>query len=188
MLDHEIPALAEPELAQLDPKKCIFRLHRDTRFSNDKSPYKTHVAAVFVPRQGKTSDDITYPGYYLQVSYGHLQLGGGAYSLDKPALHRMRSAIAQDPEAFRELTDAPAFVSIFGAIQGEKNKVLPPEFKELAKKEPLIANKQFYFMTDLDPELAIGETFPALALDYFRTAKPLNDFFRAVLYGGYSPV
>lgn len=178
----------EPELAQLEAKKCIFRLHRDVRFSNDKSPYKTHVSAFFAPRQGKTSDDIAYPGYYLQLSYGHLQIGGGAYNLDKPALHRMRSAIALDPATFHELVEAPGFVAKYGGIQGEKNKILPPEFKELVKIEPYLAFKQFYFMADLDPELAIGENFPKLALDYFGEAKPLNDYFRAVLYGGYSPV
>ena len=82
---------------QLLPKDCMFRLHRDTRFSNDKTPYKTHMAAIFVPGGKKSMAEMEVPGYYFHISFGELAIGGGAYALDKEPLMRVRRAIAQDP-------------------------------------------------------------------------------------------
>ena len=133
---------------QAQPRDCIFRIYRDTRFSADKTPYKTHMAAVFTHNGRQTMAD---PGYYLHLEFGNLSLGGGAYFLDKEPLYKVRTAIAQDPQSFRELLESSDFQAKYGEIKGEKNKVLPSEFKEAAKKEPLIANKQYYFMADMDP-------------------------------------
>lgn len=167
----------EPDF-QLQPKDCVFRIHRDTRFSADKTPYKTHVAAVFTSRGRQTMDQ---PGYYLHIEYGNLMLGGGGYSLDKEPLAKVRMAIAQDPEAFRSIITEKNFVEKFGEIKGEKNKVLPAPFKEAVKKEPLIANKQFYFMAELDPEHCLRADFPDFVLEYFRAGKPLNDYLKKVI-------
>jgi uncharacterized protein (TIGR02453 family) len=167
----------EPEF-HLMPKDCIYRIYRDTRFSNDKTPYKTHVGAILTKGGRKNME---YPGYYLHIEYGALNLGGGGYFLEKESLHRVRTHIAQDPEAFRALVDDPAFKSRFGEIKGEVNKVLPAEFKEAAKKEPLLANKQFYFMAELDPEEVLRPDFPAFAAEYFKAALEVNNFLRKAL-------
>jgi len=167
----------EPEF-QIQPKDCIHRIYRDTRFSADKTPYKTHVSAVFTQRGRQTMDQ---PGYYLHLEFGNLMLGGGAYFLDKEPLQKARAAIAQDPEAFRSIIFDPNFVEKFGDIKGERNKVMPAEFKEAVKKEPFLANKQFYFMAELDPETCLRPDFADFVLDYFRAGKQLNDFFRAAV-------
>jgi len=160
------------------PKDCIFRIYRDTRFSADKTPYKNHVGAVLTSQGRKNMDQ---SGYYLHIEFGNLMLGGGAYFLDKEPLRKARTAIMQDPETFRALILEKNFVEKFGEIKGEKNKVLPPEFKEVAKSEPLLANKQFYFMAELDPENVLRPDFPGFAADYFRAGKPLNDYFRRAI-------
>ena len=121
------------------------------------------------------------PGYYLHIEYGNLMLGGGAYFLEKEPLERVRSAIALAPQTFRSLIEAPDFVQKFGEIKGEANKVLPPAFKEAARAEPLIANKQFYFMAETDPEMVLRPDFPDVALDYFRAGHALNQYLRAAL-------
>lgn len=175
-------ATLEPEFARVEPKNCVFRIYRDTRFSADKSPYKTHVAAVFVPQGKKSVEDLAIPGYYLHVEFGSLQIGGGAYFLDKEPLRKVRTAIMQDPEAFRELISEKNFVEKYGEIKGDKNKMLPPEFKEAVKSEPLLANKQFYFMAELDPENALRADFPDFVFEYFRAGKALNDYFRKVIF------
>ena len=125
-----------------------------------------------------------WPGYYLHIEFGNLMLGGGAYFLEKEPLHKVRTAIMQDPETFRALLSDKNFASRFGELKGEKNKVLPPEFKEAAKKEPLLANKQFYFMAELDPENALRPDFPDFAVEYFKAAKAVNDFLRKVTSPG----
>ncbi|MCE7922969.1 MAG: DUF2461 domain-containing protein [Haliscomenobacteraceae bacterium CHB4] len=173
----------EPGYGPITPKDCIFRIYRDTRFSKDKSPYKTNVAASFNPKSVKsTADAMSYPGYYVHIEFGALWMGGGAYFLDKEPLRKVRTAIMQDPSAFRTLISEKNFVEKYGNIRGEANKVLPPEFKEAAKSEPLLANKQFYFMAELNPENALRPDFPDFVADYFRAGKPLNDYFRKVIF------
>ena len=163
---------------QIQPKDCIHRIYRDTRFSADKTPYKTHVSAVFTP-MGKQTMHV--PGYYLQIGFGTLMLGGGAYFLDKEPLAKARRAIIQDPQGFRSIATDNNFIEKFGEIKGEKNKVLPPEFKEAAKNEPFLAHKQFYFMTELDPENCLRPDFPDFVTEYFHAGKDLNHFFRQAI-------
>ncbi|MCB0543465.1 MAG: DUF2461 domain-containing protein [Saprospiraceae bacterium] len=160
------------------PKDCIFRIYRDTRFSADKTPYKTHVGAVLTSQGRKNMDQ---PGYYLHIEFGNLMLGGGAYFLDKEPLRKVRTAIMQDPGTFRDLVGSKDFVEKFAEIKGEKNKVMPPEFKEAVKSEPMLAHKQFYFMAEIDPENVLRPDFPDFAATYFKAGKPLNDFFRAAI-------
>ena len=175
-------AAFEPAFGALTPKDCIFRLYRDTRFSKDKTPYKTHVSASFTPKdKHKPSDAMMYPGYYLHLEYGNLMLGGGAYMIEKEPLQRIRTVIAQDPDTFKGLITDKNFVDKYQNIRGEANKVLPPDLKAAAKQEPLIANKQFYFMAEMDPETALRTDFPAFAADCFRAGKALNDFLRAAM-------
>jgi len=162
------------------PKESIFRIYRDTRFSTDKNPYKTHISAVFTSQGRKTMHE---PGYYFQVSYGSLSLGGGAYFLEKEPLAKVRQAIVNDLKTFQQLSQAPEFVAKFGELKGEKNKILPPEIKAAAKAEPLLYNKQFYFMTELDPEIVTRPDAVETVARFFQAGKPLNDFFRKALGG-----
>jgi len=174
----------EPAYGPLVPKDCIFRIYRDIRFSKDKLPYKTNVAASFNPKGIKSNADaMSYPGYYLHLEFGSLWIGGGGYFLDKEPLHKVRTAIAQDPEAFHTLLAAPDFMEKFGGLAvGETNKVMPAEFKEAAQSEPLLRNKQFYFMSEMEPEIALRADFPDFIAGYFRAGKPLNDWLRRVVF------
>ena len=168
----------EPEFNLL-PKQCIFRIYRDTRFSKDKTPYKNHVSASFEGVAGKTAEKISYPGYYLQIGFGSLMLGGGAYQLEKEPLHKIRAAIAASPSDFRELADEPTFKKYFPeGLRGEKNKILPPEFKAAAASEPMLYMKQFYFMTELDPETLLKPDAVDIIMAHFEAAHALNAFFR----------
>jgi uncharacterized protein (TIGR02453 family) len=163
---------------QTTPKDSIFRIHRDTRFSSDKTPYKTHMSAVFTSQGRKTMQE---PGYYFQISFGSLSLGGGAYFLEKENLLKVRQAIINAPEAFQKLTQAPDFTAKFGELKGEKNKILAPEFKALANAIPALYNKQFYYMTEIDPEIVLQPDAVEAVAGYFEAGKPLNDFFRKAL-------
>ena len=175
-LIEEIKAI-EPGF-ELEPKNAVFRIYRDTRFSKDKTPYKTHMGAILVHGGRK---QMHQPGYYVHIEYGRLQMGGGAYFLEKDPLAKVRTAIMQDPEAFRSVIEAPDFVEKYGEIKGEKNKILKPPFKEAAESEPLLFNKQFYYMADVDPQHAIGEGFAKFAAEYFKAGAPVNEYFRAAI-------
>jgi len=65
----------------------------------------------------------------------------------------------------------------FGSIQGEAYKRIPPELQSTFEKEPLIANKQFYYVAEKDAKFALSDNLNDVIVDYWLTAKPLNDFF-----------
>ncbi len=88
---------------EADPRPVggsMFRIHRDTRFSRDKSPYKTHVAAHF--RHRATSKDVHGPGFYFHLEPGGGFIGGGIWLPDAPLLKRIRDSIAWDVEGWRK--------------------------------------------------------------------------------------
>ncbi len=157
----------------LEPKHAIFRINRDIRFSKDKTPYKTNVSAVISPQGRK---DFTYPGFYVDFSHEQLYLGGGAYSVDKEQLEKLRFTIAAQPQRFQQLLEEKGFKEKYGEIKGEKNKRLPKELKEAADQQPLLFNKQFYYMATLESQLVLQENLMDLVLDYYYAAKPLRDF------------
>ncbi len=169
----------EPEIA-LMPKDAIFRINRDIRFSKDKTPYKVHVSCA-IAKGGKKA---MFPGYYLQFNHKNVWLGGGLYNLDKDALKRVRSEIMYETKEFTDLVESAEFKSHFGELKGDKNKVLPAEFKEMKEEVPLIANKQFYFMTELDPELITSDKLMETVLEYFGEGYKINQFFKRALEVG----
>jgi uncharacterized protein (TIGR02453 family) len=162
----------EPEI-QIKPADAITRINKDIRFSKDKTPYNTHVAAnisVF----GKK--DKSYPGFYVQLSAEKIAVFGGAYMLEPAQLHTVRSYIAQHQEEFKAVYTASDFKAKFGTLQGEKNKRLPEEFVQPAHEEPLIANKQFYYSAELKPGLLLEDFLADELMEYYQAAKPVNDF------------
>jgi uncharacterized protein (TIGR02453 family) len=161
----------QPEMLQ-DPSKSIFRINRDIRFSKDKSPYKNHVGAVF-SRSG-TKD--TRPGYYLHMGAKEIFIGGGMYEVDKEKLQKVRQEIFYNADTFKKLVNEKNFKSLYGEVKGEKNKVLPEEYKEFAKEQPVIANKQFYFMAELKREDVLAKDFDKTVLKYFKAAAKFNEF------------
>ena len=97
----------EPKLREISPHfvadprpsgGSMFRIYRDTRFSNDKSPYKTNIAAHF-PHvdSGKVTST---PGYYITLSPGECYAGAGLWRPDPLALAKVREAIVTDPESW----------------------------------------------------------------------------------------
>lgn len=167
----------DPELAITAPD-AIFRINRDIRFSKEKSPYNTYVAAN-VSREGRRSKEL--PGFYFQFAADRLTVGGGAYMVEAPALKKIRNAIVRDPVSFRKLVRAKQFTAKYDSLKGERNKILPPEFRNWVDKEPLIANKQFYFMTDLDGSSLLSEQLPDQLMSYYRAGREINAFLRSAI-------
>ncbi|MEL6866859.1 MAG: DUF2461 domain-containing protein [Bacteroidota bacterium] len=163
---------------EIAPKDMVFRINRDIRFSKDKSPYKTHLSAIISKRGRKNKD---YPGYYLHIDKGSVMMGGGAYFLEKAPLYQVRQAIAQGLSDFEQIITNKNFIAHYGTIQGDANKRLPKEFVEVAKVQPLIANKQFYFMSEHDPTIALKEDFVATITRHFLAGKPVNDWLRTAI-------
>jgi uncharacterized protein (TIGR02453 family) len=111
-----------PELVG-DPRRSIFRIHRDVRFSKDKSPYKTNAACQFYHHdagRGAGQDaDGAGAGLYFQLADGECFVAGGIWMPARPALEKIREAIAEDPEGLARIVRAPGFRRRFRALSEE---------------------------------------------------------------------
>jgi uncharacterized protein (TIGR02453 family) len=159
---------------------AIFRINKDIRFSADKTPYKTHMAANISPYGRKNK---TFPGFYIQAGAEGIQLYGGTYMAEKDELAAIRSAIADDPAAFRKLLEDAAFRKHFGTIQGESAKRLPPELAAVQDKAPWVAMKQFYYGATLDPKELLDAKLADTLEQYYLAGKPVNDWLARSLKG-----
>lgn len=105
-----------------DPRKSMFRIHRDIRFSNDKSPYKTHAACwLFHADAGHGVGQEAHggAGFYVHVEPGECMIGGGLWMPPKPALDRIRDRLAEDPKSFERIMKGPALKRRFGSLSAE---------------------------------------------------------------------
>lgn len=157
----------------IEPKDAVFRIYRDTRFSKDKTPYKTHMSALVGPHGRKGMDSI---GVYFEVSGRRLGIASGLYSPDKERLLAVRRLVMARGDELEKILKAAKFKKLFGEIQGEKNKVLPKEFKEAALSRPLLFNKQLYCWAEYEAEEALRSDLPKFILDHYKAALPLNEF------------
>lgn len=166
------PTIAAPA------KDSIFRINRDIRFSQDKSPYKLDRSAIISEKGRK---DHSSPGFYISLGPEHISAGGGAYFLQKDQLQSVREHISNNLSKFDKIISDPAFVKHFGEIKGEENKRLPKEFQEAAEKQPLLFKKQFYFMTNLDSKLVESDKLMPTILEHFEAGAGVSAFFKEAL-------
>ena len=157
----------------IKPSDAIFRINRDIRFSKDKTPYKLNASAVVGPggRKGMSA-----AGIYVELGPEKLGMASGIYSPDKDTLQKVRTVISQDPKGFMKVLADKKFKSVWGELQGEKNKILPPEFKAVAEDCPHIYNKQFYYWVELDPKLVESDKLMKIVMEHYNAAKAVNDF------------
>jgi len=172
----------ESEMKHLQAKDAIFRIFRDTRFSQDKTPYKLFSSAVLSPAGKK---DIDMPGTYIQFGVGEIWIGGGAYMPYKEQIEKIRTAMIQSPETIESLQSDNEFIKYFGELRGEKNKRLLKPFSEWVDKMPLIANKQFYYMAEYndDETIILRDDILEYVMEHYLAAKGWQDFLRAAIKG-----
>ena len=157
----------------VEPKKAVYRIYRDTRFSNDKTPYKTHVAAMF-PRAGLGKN--TCAGFYFSVSQEAVEIAGGMYMPGPPELAAVRKAIAEDERAFRKLLLAPDVKKHAGALHGETLSRVPRGFDADHPAADLLRMKQWYFDVKLPAEAALSPSIRKQVTTRFRAMAPVVHF------------
>lgn len=164
----------EPDL-KLEPKEAIFRINRDIRFSKDKTPYKLNTSAIVAKggRKGMHS-----PGMYIELNPEEVRVYGGIYMPDKDLLYSVREQITKNLTAFDKAINDKDFKKVYGTIQGEKNKIIPKEFKEAGEKQPLIYNKAFYYYTKLPVKSITSPKFADEVISAYGAAKPVREFLR----------
>jgi len=166
-LGKDIPGLNQ------ETHKSIFRINRDIRFSKDKSPYKNNVAAVF---SRKGTQDIDFPGFYLHIGSKEIMVGGGKYEVSKEHLAKIRQEIYYNNAGFKKLLNEKNFKTLYGKLDGDKNKVLPPEYKDFQSEQPYIANKQFWYHATLTRKDVLSDKLDTILLSYFKAGMKMNQF------------
>jgi uncharacterized protein (TIGR02453 family) len=162
----------------ITPKEAIFRIYRDIIFSKDKTPYKTHVSAVIAKNGRKNYVD---PEAYIEINSEYLRYYSGIYKLDNIHLEKVRRFINANLTEFDKLLNDKNFKKYFKIIRGEKSKRLTKEFKKTLEIQPLIANKQFYYFTEIDVDNILNKNLTQSLMKYYHAAKPMNLFLRRAI-------
>jgi uncharacterized protein (TIGR02453 family) len=168
-----------PELERFAPdmmashKVSLYRIYRDTRFSKDKTPYKTHVAAVFPPKEMAKHQGA---GFYFHISPTEFFIGGGLYSPDPKDLQAVREQIAGRFRQFESIVRAPRFRKMFGDISGAQLARVPQGFAKDHPAAHYLRFKQLLASRLLPVVTATSDQFGPTVLDTFRTLYPLICF------------
>lgn len=162
-------------------KEGMMRINRDTRFSKDKTPYKTHMAAI-ISAHGKGNKRL--PGMYIQISPEDLRFYSGCHMLEKEDLINVRNHIKDNLNEFNDLLNDNKFKSTFGEVLGEKHKRLAPEYAEIVEEQPLIANKGFYYFKKYSAEIILKEGLEKTLMDDYKVGYPLGQFLKRGILGG----
>jgi len=167
----------DPALAGLKPKDCVFRIFRDVRFSNDKSPYKTNFGAFF----SKGGRKRPFAGYYVHLEPGGSFAGGGIYMPPGDVLNLVRKEIYYNPEKFKSILYSDEFRQEFGDMFDHKLQRPPQGFDKNFADMELLKYKSYAVGRNVDDNIAGGEDYAAHVLNSYRVMKPLVDFLNQAL-------
>lgn len=175
-------AQTDPALAGLVPRKCLFRIYRDVRFSKNKDPYKTNFSAFFAPASRTPGQE--QPGYYVQLGpHNKTLVGGGLFMPDKEQLSRIRQEIDYDAPRLHHVLAAPDFQRCYPqGLSGERLKRIPQGYEATHPEAELLKVKSFiadYTLTDTEV-LALPD-WRAHILEAMRALHPLVGFLREVM-------
>jgi uncharacterized protein (TIGR02453 family) len=154
-----------------DPKKSIFRIYRDVRFSKDKAPYKTNIAASFEMSAAKKSPTET-PGFYVGIEPTEVFIGGGLYMPTGDQLKGIRNAIASKPDELLEIVKSPRFKKRFGSVMGATLQRAPLGYPPDHPMIEYLKQKQWFVGTEPEPKAVHSEKFVAQVADTFVDALP----------------
>jgi len=165
-----------PEIVA-SPRVSMYRIYRDTRFSENKAPYKTHVAAVF-PTRGLPKHEGA--GLYFHVSPTEVWIGGGMYAPQTPQLHAVREHIAANIRRLRTIVEAPGFRRQI-AIEGDKLQRVPRGFARDHEAADYLKYRNFIAGCEFPPAFATSPSFYRTLLKVFRQVAPLAQFLNEPL-------
>ena len=157
------------QLGDLSAKQCLMRIHRDIRFSRDKSPYNTAISASIAPG-GRKSGKM---GYYISVGPQDRSIvAGGLYSPTPEQLARFRQAIESDAGRLRAIAKARTFVEHFGQIAGEKLKTAPKGYERTHPEIDLLQLKQAIVIRHFTDAEIVKPDFPERVVAACKAMKP----------------
>lgn len=166
----------EMEKHDLIEKAKIFRIYRDVRFSNDKTPYKTSQSVGFTRATNRLRG-----GYYFQIQPGEIFVGGGFWAPEKDDLKRIREEFKVDDTYIRKIIADKEFIKYFGTLRGDELKSAPKGYDkdhpaiDLIRKKQIVVSRIFTERDAMQPDFykEVNATFKAM--------RPLFDYMSDVL-------
>src|SRR5580658_9078347 len=164
-----------------EPAKCVYRIYRDTRFSKDKTPYKTYASALFL--HNGFDKYAGCAGYYFAVSPENIEVAGGVYTPDRDALLAVRQHIADNHKQFRATFSGAKVKKLLGELQGESLTRVPKGFDPDHPAADLVKRKQYLLDTELDPKLAVTPKLLGELVSRLQAMTPFIEFINRPLVG-----
>src|ERR1700761_8847555 len=165
-------------------EKSLFRIYRDTRFSSDKRPYKTHVAAWW-SHQG--FDKTSGAGYYFHVSAKEVIVAAGAYMPEKDQLAAIRHWLLENHAPFRKLLQKPTVRRKFTEFEGNALTRPPKGFPADHPALDLIQCRQWGLSATLAANTALQPDFAATIIRHFKLAAPMVDALNTPIAAALAP-
>jgi len=157
-------------------KKSLHRIYRDTRFSKEKTPYKTNWSGSF-----KRATKARRGGYYFHIETGNSFIAGGFWGPEPADLKRIRDEFAYDAGAMRKILKSKSFISHFGRLQGEQVKTTPKGYDAKAPAIDLIRYKQFLLVKHFTDKEVVSPGFETKASEGFKAMRPFLDLMTEIL-------
>lgn len=165
-----------------DPKKAVFRIYRDTRFSADKTPYKTYVSASF-SRRGLEGG-----GFYFSVSHDNIEVAAGIYHPAPDVMLAVRQYIAENPTVLQRLLGDRKTQKLCGDLQGEELSRAPKGFDPTHPALDLIKKKSWIYDVTLDASITETPDLHTEIATRFRAMWPLVEYLNRPLIGRKTPI
>jgi uncharacterized protein (TIGR02453 family) len=164
----------EPLLKDTDPKKSIFRIYRDVRFSKDKIPYKTHIGMAI----GKSGKSDKWAGWYFHIEPGNKSfLAAGKWAPEANELKAIRQEIDYNTEDFFSIINEKNFVNTFGAIDKENSlKKAPKDYEADHQAIEFLKLKSFTASRKYTDEEILKDDFVKKLIQDSRAVFPLIQF------------
>jgi uncharacterized protein (TIGR02453 family) len=164
----------DDEIKHVEVKDCVFRIYRDTRFSNDKTPYKTHFGIFIASAGGRKSQR---GGYYLHLDPDGCFIAVGVWGPEPDLLKELRQSVFDNIDEFNEIRNNPEFSKFFTSFFDEdKLKTVPRGFPKDFPDAELLKLKHYiveHILTDFEMK---SEHFAATIASIAKNAYPLNKF------------
>jgi uncharacterized protein (TIGR02453 family) len=174
-------SLLDPSIGQPALKDCLFRIYRDVRFSNDKSPYKTHFGA-FIGKGGRKTLGV---GYYIHIEPGQSMVAGGVYQPQPDVLKLLRNEIYFNSEEFKGIITDPQFVKTFGALDDfDKMKLPPKDFPSDFPDIDLLKYRSYIIYRMLPDSEVLNPDFRKNILEVFKAMLPFHAFLHRAINNG----
>lgn len=169
----------DPEIGVLEPGKCMFRIYRDVRFSNNKQPFKTNYGS-YIARDGRSGGN---PGYYFQIQpHGESFLSAGIYMPDPVKLKAIRNEIYNHPDSFIEIIEDPEFKEKFRLFEDDKLKTAPNGYPKDWEHIDLLRYKSYAPYRIVNEEELFGKDLFENIIRDFEILHRFNQFLYEAIY------